>query len=240
MCVATIIMSFNACKSKKQISANNAVMAHEASGIYTGVLPCADCLGIQARLDINADLTYTLQTRYIDKSEETFTSSGKFTWNINDSRLTFDNQLLGQYMLENGNLYLLVDGKKKEGVNAENYTLSKVDQDLVEKYWKLIELYGNPITTASSSKEAYITFHIDGNRFSGDAGCNRLVGSYQMKEYNRIVLSSTATTMMMCLDMETEMQFLQALKTIDSYLVRNDTLTLNRARMAPLAKFIAV
>ena len=240
MCTAAIALSMNACISKKQKPANNVVVVQEVSGIYTGTLPCADCPGIWTRVDINSDLmTYTLQTRYINKSDETFTSSGKFSRDA-DGTLTFDNQLLGQCLIENNAIYGLVDSRKKDGKNAENYILMKVDLNLVEKYWKLLELHGNPITPANNAKEAHIIFHIDGNRFSGDAGCNRLMGSYQTKEHNRIVLSSAATTMMMCIDMETETNFLQVLDTADSYWVQNDTLTLNRARMAPLAKFVAV
>ena len=240
VCAAAVALSMNACKSKRQNSANDEVILQEASGLYTGVIPCADCPGISTRVGLNADMTYTLDIRYIDRSDEIFTYSGVFVWDAGSSTITFDNQLIGQCLLEGDALYLLVDGKKKEGANVENYTLTKVDQNLVEKYWKLLELYGNPITPANNAKEAHIIFHIDGNRFSGDAGCNRLMGSYQTKEHNRIVLSSAATTMMMCLNMETETKFLQVLETADSYLVQNDTLILNRARMAPLARFVAV
>ena len=239
-CVAALALTMNACRNKRQISANNIVAAQELSGIYTGILPCASCSSIQTRIDISTDFTYTLQTRYIDRSDEVHTSSGKYKWDAAGKTATFDNRLIGQCLLENNILYMLVDGKKYEGENTENYKLVKVDQDLVEKYWKLLELHGNPIASANSSKEAHIIFHIDGNRFSGDAGCNRFMGSYQIKEHNRIVLSSAAATMMMCLDMETEAKFLQMLETVDSYSVQNDTLLLYRARMAPLAKFAVV
>jgi len=37
--------------------------------------------------------------------------------------------------------------------------------------------------------------------------------------------------------METEREFLQVLETADSYFLKGDTLMLNRARMAPLARF---
>ena len=240
ICAAALVLSVNACRSKRQIPVNNIVASHELSGIYTGILPCASCPGIQTRIDIGADFTYTLQTRYIDRSDEVFASSGKYKWDAAGKTATFDNQLIGKCLFENNILYVLVDGKKNEDTNAENYKLTKVDQNLVEKYWKLLELHGNPIASANSSKEAHIIFHIDGNRFSGDAGCNRFMGSYQTKEPNRIVLSSAAATMMMCLDMETEAKFLQMLETVDSYSVQNDTLLLYRARMAPLAKFAVV
>ena len=240
MCAAAIALSMNACKSKRQKAVNNVVTLQETIGTYTGILPCASCPGIQTRVDISADLTYTLQTRYVDRSEETFTYYGKFTWDADNAIITFDNQLLGQALFEREVLYVLVDGKKKEGENAEHYMLAKIDLNLVGKYWKLLELYGNPITPANNPREAHIIFHIEDNRFSGDAGCNRIMGSYQTKESNQLALSSAATTMMMCLDMETETNFLKALEMVDSYLVQNDTLTLSQAGTATLARFVAV
>jgi len=117
--------------------------------------------------------------------------------------------------------------------------LTNTDQNLTEKYWKLIELNGNPVT-AANNKEAHIIFHTDGNRFSGDAGCNRFTGSYQIQDNTRIVFSQAVATRMMCLDMDTETKFLQVLETADSYSVKGDTMTLNRARMAPLARFVVV
>ena len=240
VCAAAVALSMNACKSKRQNSANDEVILQEASGLYTGVIPCADCPGISTRVGLNADMTYTLDIRYIDRSDEIFTYSGVFVWDAGSSTITFDNQLIGQCLLEGDALYLLVDGKKKEGANVENYTLTKVDQNLVEKYWKLLELYGNPIApAANNSREAHITFHVEGNRFSGDAGCNRMMGSFKTREHNQIVLSSAATTMMLCINMETETNFLKALEVTDNYIIKNDTLTLNR-ETSPVAKFVAV
>jgi heat shock protein HslJ len=124
---------------------------------------------------------------------------------------------------------------------AEQVPAGSVNNDLVEKYWKLIELYGHPVTPATdNAKTAHIIFKKSDNQFHGNAGCNTIIGNYELKEHNRIVISPKMSTLMMCLDMETETRFLQVLETADSYLVRNDTLTLNRARMAPLARFVAV
>ena len=241
MGAAVIAVAMSSCSGRQRAkNSGGNTPVQELSGAYTGTLPCASCPGIETRVDLNSDLTYTIQTRYIGRSDEVSTQSGTFKWDSGNSTLTFDSQLLGQCLLEGNTLYVLVDGRKNTGQNAENYMLVKVDQDLVEKYWKLIELHGNPVTPANGSKEAHITFHIDGNRFSGDAGCNRIMGSYQTRENYRIAFSQTAATQMMCIDMEIESNFLQVLETADSYLVQNDTLTLNRARMAPLARFIVV
>ena len=123
--------------------------------------------------------------------------------------------------------------------NAQDNT--KVDLALVEKYWQLIELYGNPIIAGENiDKMPHIILKMDGNRFNGNTGCNRIVGTYQTKAPDRIKFSETVSTKMMCLNMETETKFLQVLEAADSYIAKNDTLMLNRARMAPLARFVAV
>jgi len=123
----------------------------------------------------------------------------------------------------------------------ENTTVSPVNKNLEGKYWKLIELYGNPVTyVREDAKEAHIIFREHDKQFSGYASCNTIVGSYELKAPERIVISPVASTMAMCLDMDMETKFLQVLKTADSYVVHNDTLSMHRARMAPLARFVAV
>ena len=117
----------------------------------------------------------------------------------------------------------------------------KADSDLVEKYWKLVELYGNPVTaTEDNRREAHIILKNDGS-YNGNAGCNTIRGSYSLNAPGRIAFSEGATTMMMCLNgMETEEKFKEVIRITDSYIVKNDTLMLHRARMAPLARFVAV
>lgn len=245
---ATIFaLSMSACNTKKSDSqkvsttTENASVETGWSGIYTGNLPCADCSGIQTKVELRKDLTYTMETKYVGKSDEIFKTAGEFQWNAQDSTITFDNTLLGQSLVEKNTLVILVNGKKETGDLADNYILRKVDLALVEKYWKLIELFGNPVTAENTPREAHIIFNMDDNRFSGDAGCNRFSGSFQLKDPDRIVFSQAVSTRMMCINgMDTEDKFLQVLNTADSYIIKNDTLILNRARMAPLARFVAV
>jgi heat shock protein HslJ len=61
-----------------------------------------------------------------------------------------------------------------------------------------------------------------------------------VKNGSQITLSQVATTMMACLDMTVETQFMEILKTADNYSLNGNTMTLNKARMAPLAVFEAV
>jgi len=230
-------LCMNACKTRGTVANVSTV---ELTGIYSGTLPCADCPGIQTRIELQPEGIYTMQTMYIDRSEEVFTQSGKFEWDASKSIITFDNDFVRQCLLEDNTLFVLVDGEKHTGEIADSYILVKVDMALVEKYWKLVELYGNPVVANDSNRgEAHIIFKIEGNRFNGNAGCNRILGSYQIKEDGKIVFSQAIATRMMCLNMDIEDKFLQILDTADSYAIQDDTLVISKENDS-LARFVVV
>jgi len=111
--------------------------------------------------------------------------------------------------------------------------------DIIEKYWKLTEVNGEPITKETNREPHIILKGVD-NRINGTGGCNGFSGYYELKDKNRIAFSNIAITEMACPNMDVEDKMLMVLQTADSYIVKNDTLILNRAKMAPLARFEAV
>jgi heat shock protein HslJ len=120
--------------------------------------------------------------------------------------------------------------------------VSTTDNNITEKYWKLVELYGQKVTAnKNQKKEPHFILKVKDTRITGSGNCNSFTGSYELSGMNRIKISQIASTMMACInDMETEVEFFRALESADNYYVNGDTLQLNRARMAPLAKFEAV
>src|SRR5690606_14856830 len=53
-------------------------------GTYSGILPCADCSGIETELTLNEDQTFVLTDIYLGKTDsETNKLTGKFEWNGN-------------------------------------------------------------------------------------------------------------------------------------------------------------
>lgn len=113
--------------------------------------------------------------------------------------------------------------------------------ELVETYWRLVELNGKAIgPTPADKREIHITLRKDGNRMEGFAGCNGVGGTYDLKDGNRLSFKNVIGTLMYCADMETETAFTKMLTTIDNYSLSGKQLTLNKARMAPLARFEAV
>ncbi|MGM8363498.1 META domain-containing protein [Flavobacterium sp. ARAG 55.4] len=112
---------------------------------------------------------------------------------------------------------------------------------VTEKYWKLIEIRGQKVTADNFAKEPYLILKSTDNRVNGNGGCNSFSGEYELqKESNRIAFFKIASTRMACIKPTVEEAFFQVLETADNYVIKNDTLQLNKARMAPIAKFVAV
>jgi heat shock protein HslJ len=113
------------------------------------------------------------------------------------------------------------------------------DSGLTGKHWKLVELMGGEVTYPEGMNEAYISFQEDGKVY-GNSSCNSFSGTYTLQD-GKIRFSQMISTRKMCLDnMEIETKMLQILNTADNYILEGDNLILNRARMAPLARFIVV
>ena len=111
---------------------------------------------------------------------------------------------------------------------------------VTEKYWKLVELRGQPVPALD--REPHLILEAEGGRVHGFGGCNGFTGAYEIDEAtSRIRFDQVASTMMACPSgMEVEQTFHEVLRSVDNYSLAGDRLTLNRARMAPLARFEAV
>ena len=128
----------------------------------------------------------------------------------------------------------------QKDVKQDTDEVSVVANDLTDKRWKLVELMGKPVTYSSeSNREAYIQFKADGT-VHGHLSCNTFNGQYVITQPLQIRFSNMVNTLMMCMDMEIETEFAKVLQIADNYNVNGDELILNRARMAPLARFEAV
>ena len=115
---------------------------------------------------------------------------------------------------------------------------------ITEKYWKLIELNGKPVVLDESFKqEPFFILKNEERRVNGHGGCNTFFGTFEIDPAaKRIKFSQMSTTMMMCLNMEIEDGMKKVFEMTDNYSLSPDGkyLSLNRARMAPLARFEVV
>ncbi|AZB08602.1 META domain-containing protein [Chryseobacterium sp. G0162] len=124
-------------------------------------------------------------------------------------------------------------------VSCQTQTAQKPTTDITGKKWKLTELNGQPIALKNPKNNPYFKLDMNGMKYEGHAGCNGLGGTFEIKQdVMRIKFNQGMSTMMACEDLDIENQFTKAILAADNYSVNGNTLTLNKARMAPLAKFI--
>lgn len=95
-------------------------------------------------------------------------------------------------------------------------------------------IYGKDVDAPDDRDEVYLTFTADG-KVQGHTGCNPISGTYTLEEGLRITFENMATGLAFCADMPYESDFLEALNTADNYTLSDGKLSLNKARMAPLA-----
>ncbi len=244
--------------SKTADAAHHSNNSLDWDGVYSGTLPCADCEGIQTVVTLNKDLTYQIDTKYVGKEGGTFSLKGKFAWETGGNKIVLLDIQEGSgprhYLVgENKLIQLDLKGNAITGDLASRYVLNKevakplapvavgaVGIPLVGTRWRLVELQGAPVAKNPESKEnSYLQLDKEG-RFSAFAGCNRMFGGYEAKEaILRISFKGVASTMMACPDMKSEQILAEVLRTVDNYSLSGQRMTLNKARMAPLAVFEA-
>ena len=226
-------------------AANNSL---DYDGVYKGTIPCAGCSGIETVLELKSDAKFTLFKKYIGKKDKSTTQTGTFTWNDKGNTITLsgiENESNQYFVGENQIFILDMDGKKVEGKMANLYILKKEVKDdsvqaesesqlVVGKKYKLVELNGKKIDTKKN--DFFIEFNKEG-RFSAFAGCNNMGGEYKVENTFRIKFSKVFSTMMACDDMATEKELAEVLELTDNLSINEKSLSLNKARMAPLARF---
>lgn len=212
------------------------------SGTYSGVTPCADCPGIRTTVTLHVDGSFERTLVYLERSVAPHVDTGQFSWDAAGSAVTLqepggdDGQ---QYKVgENTLSQLDRDGNPITGDLAGRYLLQKHLRDpAVEgRQWTLIELGGKPVE--AGPRRPFLLLDAKKAIAGGNASCNSFSGTYAIKSGNRISFDGDfAVTMMACPDMSTEQQFLEVLRKVGNYAVADGILSLNRARMAPLARF---
>ena len=231
--------------------AHNSRNSVDWAGVYRGVIPCADCPGIEDEIRLNDDLTFERLMVYQERDSR-FAEKGRFEWDNTGGKIRLINEESpdqgGNWFRvgENRLIMLDIEGNPIDNnIPAEVYVYQKMDLDhvITEKYWKLVELNGKAIPPVEKGRrEAHFILKNQDNRVTGSTGCNNLMGSFELSgsmDDNRISFSPMATTRMACVDVNYEQEFLNVFEDCDRYSIQNDTLTLIRETV-PLARFAAI
>lgn len=93
----------------------------------------------------------------------------------------------------------------------------------IDGEWSIIEINGTAVVPAPGQAYPYIGFDQGTGRVHGNAGCNRLMGTFDvLAEPGHIDLSQLGTTRMMCPDMTVEQNVLNALAQVKRYVKLDD------------------
>lgn len=114
--------------SLSNVAAHNAKNSLDYIGTYKGILPCADCEGLETTICINENNTYNIKTLYQGKGEKVFEQKGAFSWNKAGNTIVLDDVKNGpnQYFVgENTLTQLTMSGEKVTGNLAAQYILAK-------------------------------------------------------------------------------------------------------------------
>ena len=219
---------------------HNSRNALDWAGTYSGVLPCADCPGIETTVTLHSDGHYERSMRYLGETPSLYTDAGTFSWDAAGGRIELsaaDDEVVRYQVGENQLFHLDRDGQRITSDLAAYYVLQKHQQDIAleGKRWQLVELHGNPVEPGNG---AVLNFDSESFIASGNLSCNSFSAGYVIKNFQRISFRQIASTKMACPDMRTESALVDVLQSVDNYSLSDDgQLSLNRARMAPLARF---
>ena len=231
------------CSFAQSVTINqyNTAIAFDWTGTYSGVLPCADCPGIEISITLKKDGSYISATTYLGKNFDPYIEKGSFSWNDGRNEITLEgirNGMIRYVVGENTLTQLDKEGKRITGILAEKYVLRKISDAITDGRWKLTVLMGKKIQDSTGKQqEIYIILNSVDKSAHGFAGCNNFSGSFEVSPGNRIMFSKMISTLRACPAIEVESHFLKILQTVDNYTVNENVLQLNKAKMAPLAVF---
>jgi len=140
--IACLLFALNACSSKGGNSGQNQNEENQIAtvdnsqtnldweGTYSGIVPCADCEGIDTKISLKGDSTYQISWKYTGKGDEMYSQEGKFTWDSTGSIITLgnidaDKNPTKYKVCENYLLQLDLKGNVITGELADKYRLNK-------------------------------------------------------------------------------------------------------------------
>ncbi len=145
-------------------------------------------------------------------------------------RIARDLNVVRSYTIKDGHLFLslMADGGIYEfesiGGSQPLDSKSPVAASLFGKRWRLTEVKGAAVRTT----KPYIEFDPGSKRFSGDGGCNRIAGGFEVDEMH-IRFSQSISTERACIDSEiqqVETDFFRGLEEATEFKIQGDLLHL--------------
>jgi copper homeostasis protein (lipoprotein) len=215
---------------------------------FEGKLPCADCPGTVWALKLSPDQSFRLNVEYLARqgeNEKKTEKTGRWKLDAGQRKLTLTQK--GQpderFEILDANTLRKLDLNGRPILSELNYVLkrhgSTSTATLTDTYWKLVLLNGEPIAVDQEKKdEQHIVLAKENQRLTGYAGCNRIIGGYQLED-QRIAFSMAVSRRGCFKGEEAEAQFLAALSQAASWKVEGQDMELFDQAGKSVARFQA-
>lgn len=201
-------------------------------GKYEGLMPCADCEGIQYSLLLQKDKNF--QSKYIYKGKDVPPVDNNGKWSLIGDSILFLQSTgdVPAYMkiYRNDSLVMLDESKQRmTGPLQGMFVFRKVtdengSSEIPAVTMVLEELNGKKIEESEFNQIPEIMIDAANSTAGGITGCNRFNGSVKVTK-NNISFGDFAMTRMSCPG-NGEQNFITALKSADTYKMENGKLYL--------------
>ncbi len=221
--------------AKKAFNQHSSRTSLDWAGTYRGSL-------LEEGKESNVVITlYDNNTFSLSSAGKAEHAKGDIIWSKNGSSITLATLPTATHFFVAENM-LIPANSKGERLKNDAYFLTKLDgNSVVEKYWKLLEINGQLVSINEGSKEPHIILKAHNNSLIGNAGCNNIMGNFELNQEGGVIkFSKVASTMMACQDMETEGKLLKALPDVDSFTTDGEHLNLSSSQNGTTLKFKAV
>ena len=204
---------------------------------YHGLLPCADCMGIETELTFKENGQYQVKSFYLGKSDEVNFKEGQYQLDGGKVICRINNKIVSRYQIKDNQLIPEGPQASSKGGIEELYVLRKNLSQLLDRYWVLTEVMGQEVKPLKNGKEAFLLARFDGS-FSASGGCNSLFGNFSLSKKNFIEFKEIASSEMECVYDHYDKSLTEALeRTQQIMLNKNGELVLVVGKAAPLARF---
>lgn len=219
------------------------------TGSYRGIIPCADCPGIETTVTLKQDYSYESSSLYKDRQNVPESKTGRFSLNQNVVTLKSGDGQNKLFLISDSTLVMLdKNGDRISGPLAKHYVLRKENlqntsrkkKQLASKKWIIKQLGDLPEKDLKKHKTPYIQFDSEKNKVYGNTGCNNFFGTYELGPDDSIIFSGIGATKMFCMEtMEIEDAFLDMLSKCKHIIISDSGLVFKDQNNKPIASFYA-
>lgn len=97
------------------------------AGSYKGIIPCADCPGIELEVELKSNNTYEIEQEYLERNTK-IEDKGNFTWTQDGSTIHINSTKTENYQFKVGENRLIMldqEGNEITGNLKDKYILTK-------------------------------------------------------------------------------------------------------------------